>query len=137
MSRFHLHVGVTDLETWAPGEEVELALGVDDRVRVERKLKRHSAGRGFTTNRREAAFTIEVTNHTPRAARVSVVDQVPISRDEAISVKDVRLDPRSAAVSDLGEITWELNLEPGQGIVLTASFKVEIAKGVELRNWRD
>ena len=36
-------VGSAALPIWAPGEDVELALGLDDRIRVERKLVRRNA----------------------------------------------------------------------------------------------
>ncbi|MFH5208602.1 mucoidy inhibitor MuiA family protein [Antrihabitans sp. NCIMB 15449] len=130
-------VGATDLESWAPGEEVELALGVDDRVRVERELIRRTAGRGFTSNRREAAYQLTITNHTPRQAKVTVRDQLPVSRDEAVAVKDVRIEPRPAEVTDLGEVTWVLDLGVGAKAELTMSFRVDIGKGIELAGWRD
>src|SRR6185503_1353623 len=88
-------VGTSELEIWAPGEEVELALGVDDRVRVERELVRRSASKPMLggARRRDAEHRIRVTNHTPAVATVTVLDQVPVSRDEAITVKEQRLDP--------------------------------------------
>ena len=38
-------VGETHLDTVAPGEEFEVQLGVDDQIKVERKLRRRSAAR--------------------------------------------------------------------------------------------
>ena len=66
------------LATWAPGEEVELALGVDDRIRVERELTRRTATKATlsATRRRDVEYRITVANHTPGPARVTVLDQV-------------------------------------------------------------
>jgi uncharacterized protein (TIGR02231 family) len=132
-------VGTTTLEPWAPGEEVELALGVDDRVRVERELVRRAAGKTVLggTRRNEAAYRITVGNYGPRPAKVTVVDQVPVSRDEAIVVRDVQLDPKPAERSELGEVTWKLVLDPGASAELTLGFRVDVAKGVRLAGWRD
>ncbi|HET9140193.1 mucoidy inhibitor MuiA family protein [Actinophytocola sp.] len=132
-------VGTTRLEPWAPGEEVELALGVDDRVRVERELVRRAAGKAVLggTRRHEAAYRITVGNYGPRRANVTVVDQIPVSRDDAIVVREVQLDPKPAEQSDLGEVTWKLELDPGATAELTLGFRVDVAKGVRLAGWSE
>jgi uncharacterized protein (TIGR02231 family) len=132
-------VGSTKLDTWAPGEEVELALGIDDRVRVERKLVRRTATKVTlgTTRRREAEYRITVANHTPRPADVTVLDQLPVSRDEQISVKEVRAEPAPAERTELGVLTWKLALAPNESRDVHLGFRVELAKGVELAGWRE
>lgn len=132
-------VGTTDLDTWAPGEEVELALGIDDRVRVERELVRRSAGKALlgSSRRREAEYKIEVANHGPRQARVTVLDQVPVSRHEDIEVRDVKAKPEPAERTDLGVLTWKLDLQPGQTAEISLAYRVDLARGVELAGWRD
>ncbi|WP_020671675.1 DUF4139 domain-containing protein [Amycolatopsis nigrescens] len=132
-------VGSTMLESWAPGEEVELALGVDDRIRVDRELVRRTASKGTLsgTRRREAEYRIEVANHGPRPAVVTVLDQVPVSRDDAIVVRDVHGDPEPAEHTDMGELSWRLELEPEATGVVTLAFRVDVNKGVELSGWRE
>ncbi|HEV2784174.1 MAG TPA: DUF4139 domain-containing protein, partial [Actinophytocola sp.] len=132
-------VGTTALEPWAPGEEVELALGVDDRVRVERELIRRTAGKAVLggTRRHEAAYKITIGNYGPRPARITVIDQIPVSTDDAITVRDVQCEPKPAEQTDLGEVTWKLELAPNKTTELTMSFRVDVAKGVQLSGWRD
>ncbi|MFI5587021.1 DUF4139 domain-containing protein [Amycolatopsis sp. NPDC051758] len=132
-------VGTTVLEPWAPGEELELALGVDDRIRVERELVRRTASKATLSGqkRREAEYRISVGNHGPRSAVVTVLDQAPVSRDDTITVKDVRTSPDPVETSALGEFTWKLTLEPGETGVVTLSYRVDVAKGVELSGWRE
>ncbi|WP_306357360.1 MULTISPECIES: mucoidy inhibitor MuiA family protein [unclassified Nocardia] len=131
-------VGSTRIDTWAPGEELELALGVDDRIRIERKLVRRTASKATlsSTSRREAEYRTTIANHTPAAITVTVLDQSPVSRDEAITVKDVRTSPTPAETSDLGEITWKLEIAPGETESVSLSFRVDVAKGVEITGWR-
>ncbi|WP_436495844.1 mucoidy inhibitor MuiA family protein [Actinokineospora sp. HUAS TT18] len=132
-------VGATDLETWAPGEEVELTLGVDERIRVERELVRRSAGKAVlgSTRKQEAAYRIKVGNFGPRDAHITVIDQVPVSRSEQIVVRDVTLRPEPAERTDLGEVTWKIDLAPGKSTELELGFRLDIAKGVEVAGWRD
>lgn len=132
-------VGSTRLRAWAPGEETELALGLDDRVRVERKLTRRSDTRATlgSTRRREVEYVLSVANHTPRAATVTVLDQLPVSRDEGVAVRETRLDPAPDERTELGELTWRLRLAPGRTGEITMGFRVDVAKGVDLAGWRD
>jgi hypothetical protein len=132
-------VGTTRLETWAPGEEVELALGLDDRIRVERKLTRRTATKAAlgSTRRREVEYRTTVANHTPRPAKVTVLDQIPVSRDEGITVRAFKVDPNPVDRTDLGVLSWKLELAPGETKEVTMGLRVELARGVEMSGWRE
>ncbi|WP_424185173.1 mucoidy inhibitor MuiA family protein [Actinokineospora sp. G85] len=132
-------VGVTDLRLWAPGEEVELALGVDDRVRVERELTKRSVGKAVMggARRQEVAYRITVGNFGPNPARVTVVDQLPVSQAETAIVRDVVTRPQPAQTTELGEVTWRLDLPPGRTEEITFGFRVDTAKGATITGWRD
>lgn len=132
-------VGAVPLPVWAPGEEVELALGVDDRVRVERKLVRRTAAKATlgSTRRREAEYAITIGNHTPGPARVTLLDQLPVSRDDQITVRELRADPEPAERTEMGVLTWRLELAAGETREVRLGFRVEVGKGVELSGWRE
>ncbi|MDR7278403.1 mucoidy inhibitor MuiA family protein [Catenuloplanes atrovinosus] len=132
-------VGRTHLRPWAPGEELELALGVDDRVRVERQQTRRTASKAAlsATRRHEAEYTITIANHSPREAQVTVLDQLPLSRDEAISVRETRLDPAPAERTEMGELTWRLRVPAGESRTVVLGFRAEVGKGVEVAGWRE
>ena len=132
-------VGSTQVDVWAPGEEVELALGVDDRVRVERELVRRAATKAMlgASRRRDTEHRIRVKNFTPTPARVTVLDQLPVSRDEGIVVKEQRLDPAPTERTDVGVLTWLLDLGPGETKDIHLGVRVESAKGVDVIGWRE
>ncbi|MER7167677.1 DUF4139 domain-containing protein [Micromonospora sp. NPDC000207] len=132
-------VAATRLPIWAPGEETELALGVDDRLRVERTLHRRTESKATlgSTRRREVEYRVTVTNHTPRPAAVEVRDQLPVSRDDAVVVRETTVVPPPTERTELGELTWRLRLGPGESGEIGMGFRVEMAKGVELTGWRE
>ncbi|WP_328993490.1 DUF4139 domain-containing protein [Kribbella sp. NBC_01245] len=132
-------VGSAALPMWAPGEDVELALGLDDRIRVERKLVRRTATKATlgSTRRREVEYETRIENHTPRPARVTLLDQLPVPRDHEISVKPITAEPEPAETTDLGVVTWKLDLLPGAELVTRLAFRVDTAKSVELTGWRE
>lgn len=132
-------VSRTGVEVWAPGEERELALGLSDRVRVERELVKRSVSKATlgSTRRVDFEYRTTVANHTGREARVTVLDQLPVGRDETIKVTDVRLTPEPAERSDLGEVTWRLVLAPGAKAELALGFRVEHPRDATITGWRD
>ncbi len=132
-------VGSTRLPLWAPGEDVELALGLDDRIRVERKLVRRTASKATlgSTRRREVEYETTIENHTPRAARITVLDQLPVARDHEIAVKPTTASPDPTETTDLGVITWKLDLPPGAESKIALGFRVETGKSVDLTGWRE
>ena len=120
-------VGETSLDTVAAGEEFELQLGVDDQIRVERKLRRRSTGKAVLGGTRtiDVAYEITVENHRPTRTRVSVHDHVPVSTDGDIKVRLRETSPNPAEQNDLGELTWELSLDGGQTATVHYRFTVE------------
>ncbi|MFI5736366.1 mucoidy inhibitor MuiA family protein [Kribbella sp. NPDC051587] len=132
-------VGSAALPLWAPGEEVELALGLDDRIRVERELTRRTATKATlgSTRRREVEYETKIENHTPRPAHITVLDQLPVPRDHDITVKPVTATPDPTETTDLGILTWQLDLEPGAQTTIRLGFRVETAKAVDLTGWRE
>ncbi|HEY0998477.1 MAG TPA: mucoidy inhibitor MuiA family protein, partial [Streptosporangiaceae bacterium] len=73
-------VGETSLPTVAAGEEFELQLGVDDQIRVERKLRRRGTGKAVIGGTRtiDIGYEITVENHRTGQTRVSVHDRIPV-----------------------------------------------------------
>jgi uncharacterized protein (TIGR02231 family) len=120
-------VGETALETVAAGEEFELQLGVDDQIRVERKLRRRGTSKAVISGTRtiDIGYEITVENHRQGKTRVSVHDRIPVSADGDVKVRLRETSPAPATQTDLGELTWELSLEGGQEAAVRYRFTVE------------
>jgi uncharacterized protein (TIGR02231 family) len=120
-------VGETHLDSVAPGEEFEVQLGVDDQIKVERKLRRRTTSKAVLGSTRtiDIAYEITVENHRDRQATVSVHDHIPVSTDGDIKVKPREATPAPVSADDLGELTWTLVLPPGGSSAVRHRFTVE------------
>lgn len=127
-------VGETALETVAAGEEFEVQLGVDDQIRVERKLRRRSTSKALVGGTRtvDIAYETTVDNHRDARVKVSVHDHVPVSRDGDIKVRLREASPAAASQDDLGELTWDLVLDGGKSATIRHRFTVEHPASVEV-----
>jgi uncharacterized protein (TIGR02231 family) len=132
-------VGTTSIEPVAPGGEIELHLGVDDRVKVERELvKRDTDKTVLQRHRRTAvAYKITIENHLPDRARITVLDQFPVSRHEDVKVRDTEAKPEPKERTDLDVVTWELDVDAGAKRELLLSFTLEHPKNERLAGWTD
>jgi uncharacterized protein (TIGR02231 family) len=120
-------VGETQLDTVAPGEEFEVQLGVDDQIKVERKLRRRGTTRALLGGTRtiDIGYEMTVENHRDRKAAVSVHDHIPVSTDGDIKVRARETTPVPTETDDLGELTWNLALGPRESAVIKHRFTVE------------
>jgi uncharacterized protein (TIGR02231 family) len=119
--------GETALQTVASGEEFELQLGVDEQIRIERKLHRRATSKAVLGGSRtvDIAYETTIENHRSGPARISVRDHIPVSADAEIKVRLREASPSPAAQTDLGELTWELALPAGQSATIRHRFTVE------------
>lgn len=131
-------VGTTAIEATAPGADLELALGVDDRVVVERELTDRTAHKARFGSTRGAVerWEITVTNRRTAAARVTVRDRLPVSRAADIKVVDVALTPEPAERDELGRVEWVAEIAPGSEWKAGVRFGVEYPKDVTVAGWR-
>jgi uncharacterized protein (TIGR02231 family) len=120
-------VGETHLDSVAPGEEFEVQLGVDDQIKVERKLRRRTTSKAVIGSTRtiDIAYEITVENHRDRKATVSVRDHIPVSTDGDIKVRSRETTPAPESTDDLGELTWTLVLPAGEASTVRHRFTVE------------
>jgi len=132
-------VGQTTLPVLADGEELSLGFGVDDgvRVRVVRDLE-GTAEEGFfwkeNTHRRQNLF--EVTNHHRGAVRVRVFDRIPVSEQDTLTVKPLKItEPVVRDVDDKkGVLAWDYVIKPEGVIEIQSGFEVRVPEGVALPN---
>lgn len=128
------YLGVTRLELTAPGQEFELVLGADERLRVERELVARDVDRTFIGDRRRVryAYTVEVENLRDSAQTVFLRDQFPVSRDDQIRVKLEAIEPKPAEQTDLNRLEWKLSLAPGAKQTIRFEFSVEYPRTMEV-----
>jgi uncharacterized protein (TIGR02231 family) len=123
------YVGATMLDSTAEGAEIKLYLGVDDNVTVKRELIERDTDKGslLQSGIRRITFGYRVTlaNRTETAQRVVLKDRLPVPRHERIKLKVLDIRPQPSARTRLEQLTWELQLAPGQEQRVEWRFVVE------------
>ncbi len=121
-------VASSRIDTVMPGEKFDLALGVDEGISVKRKLNsRYTDDTGIVSKKVRITydFTLTVRNNKKAEARVTLKDQVPVSRNDKIVVTlDQPKDDEAKKDAD-GTLTWTLDLQPGEKREVPLKFSVE------------
>ena len=127
-------LGTTPLRLAAPGQELELALGADERLRVERKLMARDVDKTLLADRRRIRYKyrIEVENLRNAAQVVYVRDQLPVSRHEQVKVKLDGATPQPAKHSDLNQLEWKVTLAPASKQTVQFDFSVEFPRAMDV-----
>ncbi|MBL8565878.1 MAG: mucoidy inhibitor MuiA family protein [Hyphomicrobiaceae bacterium] len=122
-------VGNGQLPLLAGGEKHELGFGADDMVRVRHSIaeeKRGETGLISASKTDERNYRLSVKNMHERSIEVSVLDQIPVSRQDEIKVEWIgRHQPTVRDVEDRrGVVAWDMKLEADEEKVIEFGYRV-------------
>jgi len=130
-----MFVGETYIDSESVSNKLSLTLGADKRIAVKReKLKEYSSKGLFGSDiKQEFAYQMTVRNNQSRKIRMVLKDQYPISTNKEITVELSKdSTPFSFNKEDLGVVTWEFDMQPGESKVFKLVYSVKYPKGKEL-----
>ena len=114
------------LPGYAAGEDVELSLGRNEKIKIERKervKKQAEGGIIDKTKRHDIKYETTVENRMAVAHRIVLQDRFPIGRDNKIQVRT--LQPKDVEPEEgTGIFKWERSLNPGASTIMITEFTV-------------
>jgi uncharacterized protein (TIGR02231 family) len=111
--------------------ELELSLGIDEGIKIERKLvKKYTDYAGLINKETTVNFeyAIEITNGKSKEITLDLNDQFPISRNEKIRVELKSPKGDEAVLNEEGKISWKITLAPGAKKSIPVKFSVSYPK---------
>ncbi|MBI5424459.1 MAG: mucoidy inhibitor MuiA family protein [Opitutae bacterium] len=128
-------VATSALRTVMAGEKFDLALGADEAISVKHKrVQKFTEDTGLTNSGKRVTYEylLTIQNNKKSAERVIVVDQLPLSRNEKIVIKQLAPDARELKPTDEGSLKWTLDLKPGEKREITVKFTIEYPNDVNV-----
>ncbi len=128
-------VATSALRTVMAGEKFDLALGADEAISVKHKrVQKFTEDTGLTNSGKRVTYEylLTIQNNKKSAERVIVVDQLPLSRNEKIVIKQLAPDAREVKPTDEGSLKWTLDLKPGEKREITVKFAIEYPNDVNV-----
>lgn len=128
-------VGSTSLNTSELSDTIELALGRDRNIIVERKKQKEDTKNVVIGTSQVKTFSYEINLKNSKASSVNVIltDQIPVSNDKDIVVKP--LITKGAELDEsTGLLTWKMKLSSNESKTLKLSYSIESDKNKPLVN---
>jgi uncharacterized protein (TIGR02231 family) len=128
-------VATSGLRTVMAGEKFDLALGADEGISVKHKrVQRFTEDTGLTNSGKRITYEYLVTiqNNKKTAARVIVADQLPVSRNEKIVVKQIAPEAKDVKPTPEGALKWTLELKPAEKKEITIKFSIDYPNDVQV-----
>lgn len=125
------YVGDTRLEYKAPGEPMEISLGIDEELEVERKAL-HEVNRSASflssTKHLERRYRILLENKSQGRQRVEVRENIPVSKTEEVEIELVRdkTTPHFQLDRHRGFVTWTVPLAPGREKTVELAYTIHL-----------
>ena len=124
-------VGTTQIPYVATNEEAKMYFGEDGQIKVKyEQVKKEKINPGFLgkTEKLHLVYKITVQNLRKNAAEIELMDQLPISQNDKIEIKDINIQPTQAKKDEKGILTWKLTLAPQEKKEITLEFTIEYPK---------
>lgn len=122
-------------EAVLPDGEIGISLGIDEGVKIERKLKKKQTDYAGLLSKETTVhyeYVIEITNGKSKEITLDLNDQFPISRNEKIKVEMESPKGGEAEVNDQGIISWKLKLAAGAKKSIPVKFSVAYPKDLNI-----
>jgi uncharacterized protein (TIGR02231 family) len=124
------YIGSTQIKQTASNEQFDVFLGIDDSIKVERKLLEHSVDKGgslLQSDIRRSTYTYRITvhNYSEQIKKIVVRDHLPISQHERIKIKTLSISPQPTERTKLEQLTWEFTLAPAKEQNIEYRFTIE------------
>ncbi|MFD1259319.1 mucoidy inhibitor MuiA family protein [Entomomonas asaccharolytica] len=124
------------LKTIMPKQELKLDLGVDEGIAITYKqLNRFTEKTGLTScyNKVTYEYLLTVQNNKQTPETIKIMDHIPVSQDEKITVKLLSPNPKTIEQDKQGKITWQQTLSAGEKKETMIKFSVEYPVDMNIR----
>lgn len=123
------YVGKTLMDVRYASDTLEISLGRDKKVSVNREKIKDFTNKQFIGNKKEEtrAWKTTVKNNKTQSINMIILDQVPVSTIEEIEVS-VQNNSGAKQDSETGEIKWEFELKPNDKKDFELKYSVKYPK---------
>lgn len=123
------YAGSERLETTGPKGKMNLALGMDENIRLKHSIipNQHSAGLISKTDITTYTVHIDIGNYKDKDIKIRIFDQIPLSEQEEVQIE---LLTDGLTPNKKGIIHWDIMVPAQKTETITFSYKIQRPK-----NW--
>lgn len=137
------YIGQTYVQMLRPEDEEELAFGIDDNVTVRRNTlsdNRSESGLISKETAIERVYVTDIQNLHKKPIKIAVLETVPASQDERISVKILKDKTTPGYETDVDEVKgllrWQKEAQPQEKMKINLGWSVSWPKDENINGLR-
>lgn len=129
------YVTKTYIDPMAIEDSLELSLGNDEGIKIERKMVKEMTSKKTmgSSKRFMQGYDITVRNTKSKAINIQIQDQVPVSTDKDVEVKFTAINANHDA--ETGKLTWNWVVAPAESKKMSFQIEVKYPKNKVLQGW--
>lgn len=127
------YVGQSNLDLAYVGDTLDISLGADPGIIIERKRVNARSSKQFIGSKRKDVREWEITvrNNKHTEITIQIEDQLPLTNNEEIEIERESLS--GGDVDEVtGEITWELDISKGKNKTVDFKYSIKYPKDMLL-----
>ena len=126
-------IGKSIMNVTQQNDTLSFSLGRDKRIMIQRTKENEYTSRKFmgSNQTQSIAWKLSVRNTRPEPVTLTLYDQLPVSRNNNITVTAEEISGGSLDEAK-GIITWQITLQPGEQRDVALRYKVKYPKGRNL-----
>ncbi len=128
-------VNRTLINTIVPSDTMELALGIDDGIKIEKKLKnKFSETKGLLGGDRQITYDYEIiiTNNRRSEEEITIIDQLPLAMNEKINIEVIAPKRENKKKGENPKLVWKVKVKPGEQKSLPLKFKIDFPANLRI-----
>lgn len=126
-------VGATKMNPCAPKDTFEVSVGLDDEIKVERKLEEKKEEKSSLT-KISYVYKIKITNLKREQITLNVLENIPVSRTSDVEIIMDDTTSKYLEMNKDGVIKWKLTIDKGKTETLTLAYKVYLSGSLRPAN---
>lgn len=128
------YIGKTNITSNYVKDEFPISLGIDERIVVKRiKIEDKTAQKIFNSNKWETeSYEISIRNNTKENIELEVLDQIPLSENQKITVKTLNIGDGDFDTKT-GSILWNRKINSGASEKINFSYEVKYPKEMQIQ----
>lgn len=128
------YIGKTNITSNYVKDEFPISLGVDERIVAKRiKIEDKTAQKSLNFNKWETeSYEISIRNNTKENIELEVLDQIPLSENQKITVKTLNIGDGDFDTKT-GSILWNRKINSGASEKINFSYEVKYPKEMQIQ----
>lgn len=128
------YIGKTNITSNYVKDEFPISLGIDERIVVKRiKIEDKTAQKIFNSNKWETeSYEISIRNNTKESIELEVLDQIPLSENQKITVKTLNIGDGDLDTKT-GSVLWNRKINSGASEKINFSYEVKYPKEMQIQ----